>query len=131
MHHVEVPGGAAVPERMWERIIKELLESGATSIRTSVLWSAGNEVASGATLPAYVTTTMGQLVPYINQFDKTRPVIHASVIQDPAGMVSLAKIQNGVVGMNYGGWASGCWALSCCGRDRGPAQDVLQQVEGY
>jgi hypothetical protein len=45
---------------------------------------------------------MGQLVPYINQFDKTRPVIHASVIQDPAGMVSLAKIQNNVVGMNYG-----------------------------
>jgi beta-galactosidase len=162
MHHIEVPVGAAVPERMWERIIKELLESGATSIRTShnpvspefldlcdqygmlvlneftdkwgqaasgvsyenwdqnwqkdlkgfierdrnhpsvVLWSAGNEVASGGTLPAYVTTTMGQLVPYINQFDKTRPVIHASVIQDPAGMVSLAKIQNNVVGMNYG-----------------------------
>jgi len=162
MHHMEVPVGAAVPERMWERIIKELIVSGATSIRTShnpvspefldlcdqygmlvlneftdkwgqaasgvsyenwdqnwqkdlkgfierdrnhpsvVLWSAGNEVASGATLPAYVTTTMGQLVPYINQFDKTRPVIHASVIQDPAGMVSLAKIQNNVVGMNYG-----------------------------
>jgi beta-galactosidase len=35
MHHIEVPVGAAVPERMWERIIKELLVSGATSIRTS------------------------------------------------------------------------------------------------
>jgi len=28
MHHIEVPFGAAVPERMWERIIKELLVSG-------------------------------------------------------------------------------------------------------
>jgi beta-galactosidase len=162
MHHMEVPVGAAVPERMWERIIKELLESGATSIRTShnpvspefldlcdqygmlvmneftdkwsqasggvsyenwdqnwqkdlkgfierdrnhpsvVLWSAGNEVAYGGTIPAYITTTMGQLVPYINQFDKTRPVIHACNIQDAAGMVSLAKIQNNIAGLNYG-----------------------------
>ena len=162
MHHMEVPVGAAVPERMWERIIKELLESGATSIRTShnpvspefldlcdqygmlvlneftdkwsqasggvsyenwdqtwqkdlkgfierdrnhpsvVLWSAGNEVAYGGTIPAYITTTMGQLVPYINQFDKTRPVTHACNIQDPAGMVNLAKIQNNIAGINYG-----------------------------
>lgn len=162
MHHMEVPVGAAVPERMWERIIKELLQSGATSIRTShnpvspefldlcdqygmlvlneftdkwsqpaggvsyenwdqnwqkdlkgfierdrnhpsvVLWSAGNEVAYGGTIPAYITTTMGQMVPYINQFDKTRPVTHACNIQDAAGMVSLAKIQNNIAGLNYG-----------------------------
>jgi beta-galactosidase len=162
MHHMEVPVGAAVPERMWERIIKELLESGATSIRTShnpvspefldlcdqygmlvmneftdkwsqasggvsyenwdqnwqkdlqgfverdrnhpsvVLWSAGNEVAYGGTIPAYITTMMGQLVPYIKQFDKTRPVLHACNIQDAAGMVSLAKIQDNIAGLNYG-----------------------------
>jgi MYXO-CTERM domain-containing protein len=88
-------------DQNWQKDLKGFIERDRNH-PSVVLWSAGNEVASGATLPAYVTTTMGQLVPYINQFDKTRPVIHASVIQDPAGMVSLAKIQNGVVGMNYG-----------------------------
>jgi hypothetical protein len=88
-------------DQNWQKDLKGFIERDRNH-PSVVLWSAGNEVASGGTLPAYVTTTMGQLVPYINQFDKTRPVIHASVIQDPAGMVSLAKIQNGVVGMNYG-----------------------------
>jgi len=35
VHHDLVPGGAAVPDSMWERTIKELLASGCTSIRTS------------------------------------------------------------------------------------------------
>jgi len=35
VHHDLVPGGAAVPDVMWERTIKELLASGCTSIRTS------------------------------------------------------------------------------------------------
>ena len=35
IHHTLVPAGAAVPDVMWERAIKELLASGCTSIRTS------------------------------------------------------------------------------------------------
>jgi beta-galactosidase len=35
IHHTLVPAGAAVPDAMWERTIKELLASGCTSIRTS------------------------------------------------------------------------------------------------
>jgi beta-galactosidase len=35
VHHDLVPAGAAVPDEMWERTIKELLASGCTSIRTS------------------------------------------------------------------------------------------------
>ena len=35
IHHTLVPAGAAVPDVMWERTIKELLASGCTSIRTS------------------------------------------------------------------------------------------------
>jgi len=35
IHHTLVPAGAAVPDVMWERVIKELQASGCTSIRTS------------------------------------------------------------------------------------------------
>jgi beta-galactosidase len=35
IHHTLIPAGAAVPDSMWERTIKELLASGCTSIRTS------------------------------------------------------------------------------------------------
>ena len=35
VHHDLVPAGAAVPDAMWERTIKELLASGCTDIRTS------------------------------------------------------------------------------------------------
>lgn len=35
IHHTLVPTGAAVPDAMWERTIRELLASGCTSIRTS------------------------------------------------------------------------------------------------
>ena len=35
IHHDLVPAGAAVPDAMWERTIKELLASGCTDIRTS------------------------------------------------------------------------------------------------
>ena len=35
VHHTLVPAGAAVPDAMWERTIKELLASGCNSIRTS------------------------------------------------------------------------------------------------
>ena len=35
VHHDLIPAGAAVPDAMWERIIKELLASGCTEIRTS------------------------------------------------------------------------------------------------
>jgi beta-galactosidase len=35
VHHTLIPAGAAVPDAMWERTIKELLASGCTSIRTS------------------------------------------------------------------------------------------------
>ena len=35
VHHTLVPAGAAVPDAMWERTIKELLAAGCNSIRTS------------------------------------------------------------------------------------------------
>lgn len=35
VHHDLIPAGAAVPDEMWERTIKELLAAGCTSIRTS------------------------------------------------------------------------------------------------
>jgi len=35
VHHDLIPGGAAVPDSMWERVIKDLLASGCTEIRTS------------------------------------------------------------------------------------------------
>ncbi len=35
IHHDLIPAGAAVPDAMWERTIKELLASGCTSIRTA------------------------------------------------------------------------------------------------
>jgi len=35
VHHDLIPAGAAVPDAMWERAIKELLASGCTDIRTS------------------------------------------------------------------------------------------------
>jgi len=35
IHHTLIPAGAAVPDSMWERTIRELLASGCTSIRTT------------------------------------------------------------------------------------------------
>ena len=166
IHHTLVPAGAAVADSMWERAIKEVKASGASSIRTShnpyspefydicdeqgmlvldeftdkwsqpasaggvtyenwdanwqndvklfierdrnhpsvVMWSMGNEVYYGGTIPAYITTTMGQLVPYVHALDKgsSRPVLHACNVQDPAGYVNLAKIQDDFAGINYG-----------------------------
>jgi len=69
-----------------------------------VMWSMGNEVYYGGTIPAYITTTMGQLVPYVHALDKgsSRPVLHACNVQDAAGYVSLAKIQDDFAGINYG-----------------------------
>jgi beta-galactosidase len=166
IHHTLVPAGAAVADSMWERAIKEIKASGASSIRTShnpyspefydicdeqgmlvldeftdkwsqpasaggvtyenwdanwqkdvksfierdrnhpsvVMWSMGNEVYYGGTIPAYITTTMGQLVPYVHALDKgsSRPVLHACNVQDAAGYVNLAKIQDDFAGINYG-----------------------------
>jgi len=166
IHHTMVPAGAAVPDSMWERAIKELKASGANSIRTShnpyspefydlcdqlgmlvmdeftdkwsqpastggvtyeswdanwqndaklfverdrnhpsvVMWSMGNEVYYGGTIPPYITDTMSQLVPFVHALDKgsSRPVLHACNVQDAAGYVSLAKIQDNFAGLNYG-----------------------------
>ena len=35
IHHTLIPAGAAVPDSMWERTVRELLASGCTSIRTT------------------------------------------------------------------------------------------------
>jgi hypothetical protein len=69
-----------------------------------VMWSVGNEVYYGGTIPAYITTTMGQLVPYVHALDKgsSRPVLHACNVLDAAGYVNLAKIQDNFAGINYG-----------------------------
>ena len=164
LHHTLVPAGAAVPDAMWERAIREIKNSGCNSIRTShnpyssefldlcdqmgmlvmdefcdkwyqaaggvtyenwdqtwqkdvksfverdrnhpcvVVWSMGNEVYYGGTIPAYITTVMGTLVPYVHMLDKNsnRPVLHACNVQDATGYVNLAKIQDNFAGINYG-----------------------------
>ncbi len=162
-HHNLIPAGAAVPDEMYERAIRELRASGCTSIRTShnplgpefydycdqigimvmdewvdkwaqaadkgvyyadwakdwkkdlrlfierdrnhpciVIWSLGNEVASAATIPAYIFDTLGVLVPFAKNIDKTRPYTHACVAgwSDPAGFAKLANYED-VVGVNY------------------------------
>jgi beta-galactosidase len=166
VHEAFVPAGGAIPDAMYERVIRELKASGCTSIRTShnpmspefydlcdqigmlvmdewcdkwyqqaggaagilyenwdqtwqhdvklfverdrnhpsvVVWSMGNEVYYGGTIPAYITNTMGLIVPWVHTFDKTtRPVLHACNVQDAAGYVNLAKIQDNFAGINYG-----------------------------
>jgi beta-galactosidase len=69
-----------------------------------VMWSMGNEVYYGGTIPPYITTVMGQLVPFVHALDKgsSRPVLHACNVQDAAGYVNLAKIQDNFAGLNYG-----------------------------
>jgi beta-galactosidase len=67
-----------------------------------VMWSVGNEVAYGSTIPPYITNTMSLLVPYVHLFDSTRPVLHACNILDAPGFVNLAKIQDNLAGINYG-----------------------------
>jgi beta-galactosidase len=166
VHEAFVPAGGAIPDAMYERVIRELKASGCTSIRTShnpmspefydlcdqigmlvmdewcdkwyqqaggaagilyenwdqtwqhdvklfverdrnhpsvVVWSMGNEVYYGGTIPAYITNTMGLIVPWVHTFDKSpRPVLHACNVQDAAGYVALAKIQDNFAGINYG-----------------------------
>ena len=164
LHCTLVPAGAAVPDPMWERAIREIKNSGCNSIRTShdpyssefldlcdqlgmlvmdefcdkwsqpaggvsyenwdqnwqhdvklfverdrnhpcvVVWSMGNEVYYGGTIPTYITTTMGELVPYVHTLNQNsnRPVLHACNVQDAAGYVNLAKIQDNFAGINYG-----------------------------
>ncbi|MGB7567841.1 MAG: glycoside hydrolase family 2 TIM barrel-domain containing protein, partial [Chitinivibrionales bacterium] len=162
MHHMAVPTGAAVPERMSERTIKELLASGCTSIRTShnpvtpefldlcdqygmlvldewcdkwsqasggnyyenwdqtwpkdlasfierdrnhpcvVIWSVGNEVASGTPIPTYLTSNLKILATYVKNIDSSRAVTNACVAGsgDPAGLAALSSLED-VVGLNY------------------------------
>ena len=166
VHEAFVPAGGAIPDGMYERVIRELKQSGCNSIRTShnpmspefydlcdqigmlvmdefcdkwyqqaggaagilyenwdqtwqrdvklfierdrnhpsvVNWSMGNEVQYGGSIPAYITNVMTLMVPWVHTFDKsTRPVYHACNIQDAAGYVNLAKIQDNFAGINYG-----------------------------
>jgi beta-galactosidase len=68
-----------------------------------VMWSAGNEMYYGGTIPTYITSNMTLLEAWIHTFDKsTRPVVCAPNVQDATGYVSLAKIQNNCAGINYG-----------------------------
>ena len=162
MHSMAVPTGAAVPERMSERTIKELLASGCTSIRTShnpvtpefldlcdqygmlvldewcdkwsqasggtyyenwdqtwqkdlasfierdrnhpsvVMWSVGNEVASGSPVPTYLTSNLKILVDYAKNIDKSRAVTNACVAGsgNPASLAALTNYED-IVGLNY------------------------------
>ncbi|MGB7567846.1 MAG: glycoside hydrolase family 2 TIM barrel-domain containing protein [Chitinivibrionales bacterium] len=68
-----------------------------------VMWSVGNEVYYGATIPTYITSNMSLLVPWVHTFDSTsRPVLNACNVIDAAGYVNLAPIQNNFAGINYG-----------------------------
>ena len=166
VHENLVPVGAAIPDGMFEKMIKELKASGCSSIRTShnpesqefydlcdqlgmmvldewcdkwyqqaggaagilyenwdqtwkhdlklmverdrnhpsvVMWSGGTEMYYGGTIPAYITDNMTLIVAWVHTFDKTtRPVTCAPNVQDAAGYVKLAKIQDNVAGINYG-----------------------------
>ena len=87
----------------WQKDVKLFIERDRNH-PSVVMWSMGNEVYYGGTIPAYITTTMGQLVPYVHALDKgsSRPVLHACNVQDAAGYVNLAKIQDNFAGINYG-----------------------------
>ena len=87
----------------WQKDVKSFIERDRNH-PSVVMWSMGNEVYYGGTIPAYITTTMGQLVPYVHALDKgsSRPVLHACNVQDAAGYVNLAKIQDNFAGINYG-----------------------------
>jgi beta-galactosidase len=162
MHAMAVPTGAAVPERMSERTIKELLASGCTSIRTShnpvtpefldlcdqygmlvldewcdkwsqasggtfyenwdqvwkkdlagfierdrnhpsvVMWSVGNEVASGSPVPTYLTSNLKILTDYVKNIDKSRATTNACVAGsgNPASLAGLTNYED-IVGLNY------------------------------
>ena len=162
MHSMAVPTGAAVPERMSERTIKELLASGCTSIRTShnpvtpefldlcdqygmlvlnewcdkwsqasggtfyenwdqvwkkdlagfierdrnhpsvVMWSVGNEVASGSPVPTYLTSNLKILTDYVKNIDKSRATTNACVAGsgNPSSLAGLTNYED-IVGLNY------------------------------
>ena len=61
-----------------------------------------SEVAYGSTIPTYITSTIGLLVPYVHTVDSTRPVLHTCNILDAPGYVNLAKIQDNFAGINCG-----------------------------
>ena len=87
----------------WQKDVKSFIERDRNH-PSVVMWSMGNEVYYGGTIPAYITTVMGTLVPYVHALDKgsSRPVLHACNVQDAAGYVNLAKIQDNFAGINYG-----------------------------
>jgi beta-galactosidase len=53
----------------WQKDVKSFIERDRNH-PSVVMWSMGNEVYYGGTIPAYITTTMGQLVPYVHALDK-------------------------------------------------------------
>jgi len=87
----------------WQKDLKSFVERDRNH-PSVVMWSMGNEVYYGGAIPAYITTVMGQLVPFVHALDKgsSRPVLHACNVQDAAGYVNLAKIQDNFAGINYG-----------------------------
>ena len=89
-------------DQTWQHDVKLFVERDRNH-PSVVVWSMGNEVYYGGTIPAYITNTMGLIVPWVHTFDKTtRPVLHACNVQDAAGYVNLAKIQDNFAGINYG-----------------------------
>ena len=89
-------------DQTWQHDVKLFVERDRNH-PSVVVWSMGNEVYYGGTIPAYITNTMGLIVPWVHTFDKSpRPVLHACNVQDAAGYVALAKIQDNFAGINYG-----------------------------
>jgi beta-galactosidase len=89
-------------DQTWQHDVKLFVERDRNH-PSVVVWSMGNEVQYGGTIPVYITTVMTLMVPWVHTFDKTaRPVLHACNIQDAAGYVNLAKIQDNFAGINYG-----------------------------
>jgi beta-galactosidase len=90
-------------DQNWQHDVKLFVERDRNH-PSVVVWSMGNEVYYGGTIPTYITTTMGELVPYVHTLNQNsnRPVLHACNVQDAAGYVNLAKIQDDFAGINYG-----------------------------
>jgi beta-galactosidase len=67
-----------------------------------VVWSVGNEVTGGNTVPAFLTDNLKILVPYVKNIDKTRAVTNACVAGggDPSGLGALMNVED-IVGLNY------------------------------
>jgi beta-galactosidase/beta-glucuronidase len=81
----------------WQNDAQVVCGAGSETTPLLSMWSMGNEVYYGATIPCVHYNRHGaNSSPYVHALDKgsSRPVLHACNVQDAAGYVNLAKIQD-------------------------------------